>query len=272
MEHHAGNPLRNVIAIIPARYSSVRLPGKLLLPIAGRPLILHTIERANEAVTVSRVIVATDDQRIFDAVTDAGHEAVMTSPDHRSGTDRVAEVAARMPEGSVIVNVQGDEPVISPETIDAAVNAILSDNKADMATTSEPIEDIGELLNGNVVKVVVGDAGYAIYFSRSPLPFPRDASLRHGGDPNRALIEEPELMSIFRKHTGLYVYRRKYLLRFSRLPQTKLEQVEMLEQLRALEDGAKIRVVDAVGRSIGVDTEEDLERVRTILEGERVSV
>lgn len=272
MEHHGDNPLKNVIAIIPARYSSVRLPGKLLLPIAGRPLILHTVDRAKEATTVSRVIVATDDQRIFDAVTAAGHEAVMTSPDHRSGTDRVAEVAERVPEGSVVVNVQGDEPVISPDTIDAAVNAILSDDTTDIATTSEPIDDTGELWNGNVVKVVTGDTGYAIYFSRSPMPFPRDASLRHGGDPNRALVEEPELMSIFRKHTGLYVYRREYLLKFSRLPQTKLEQVEMLEQLRALEYGARIRVVDAVARSIGVDTAEDLERVRTILEGERVRV
>ena len=272
MEHHGDNPFKNVIAIIPARYSSIRLPGKLLLPIAGRPLILHTIERAKEATTVARVIVATDDQRIFDTVTAAGHEAVMTSPDHRSGTDRVAEVAEHMSVGSVIVNVQGDEPVISPDTIDAAVNAILSDDTADIATTSEPIEDIGELSNGNVVKVAVGDAGYAIYFSRSSIPFPRDVSLRHGGDPNRALVEEPELMSIFRKHTGLYVYRREYLLKFSGLPQTKLEQVEMLEQLRAIEDGAKIKVVDAVGRSIGVDTAEDLERVRTILEGEKVGV
>ena len=194
MEHHAGNPLQNIIAVIPARYSSVRLPGKLLLPIAGRPLILHTIERAKEATAVSRVIVATDDHRIFDAVTAAGNEAVMTSPDHRSGTDRVAGVAEGLPEGSVIVNVQGDEPVISPETIDAAVNAILADSAADIATTSEPIEDIGELLNGNVVKVVVGDAGYAIHFSRSPMPFLRDASLRHGGDLNRALVKEPELM------------------------------------------------------------------------------
>lgn len=272
MEHHAGNPLQNVIAVIPARYSSVRLPGKLLLPIAARPLILHTVDRATEATTVSRVIVATDDHRIFDAVTAEGHEAVMTSPDHRSGTDRVAEVAESVPAGSVIVNVQGDEPVISPDTIDAAVNAMLADSAADIATTSEAIEDVGELLNGNVVKVVVGDAGYAIYFSRTPIPFPRDASLRHGGDPKLAIVEEPELISIFRKHTGLYVYRREYLLKFSRLPQTKLEQVEMLEQLRALEDGARIRVVDAVGRSIGVDTADDLERVRRILEGEKVGV
>lgn len=270
MEHHGENPLQNVIAVIPARYSSVRLPGKLLLPIAGRPLILHTVDRTKEASTVSRVIVATDDQRIFGAVTSSGSEAVMTSLTHLSGTDRVAEVADSLPEGSIIVNVQGDEPLIAPATIDAAVNALLQDDSAEMATTSEPIENLGELLNFNNVKVVVGDAGYAMHFSRSPMPFPRDASLRHDGDPNRALVEEPELMSIFRKHTGLYVYRREYLLRFTKLPQTKLERLESLEQLRALEDGAKIRVVDAVGRSIGVDTEEDLERVRQVLEEQGV--
>lgn len=271
MEHHGENPEQQVIAIIPARYSSVRLPGKLLLPIAGRPLILHTVERTIQAETISRVMVATDDQRIFDVVTDAGHEVVMTSADHRSGTDRVAEVAAGLPEGSIVVNVQGDEPLIAPPTIDAAVNALLRDKSADMATTSEPIEELGELLNFNNVKVVVAKSGYALYFSRSPMPFPRDASLRHDGDPNRALVEEPELMSIFRKHTGLYVYRREYLLRFTKLPQTKLERLESLEQLRALEDGAKIRIVDAVGKSIGVDTKDDLERVRQVL-GIRASV
>ena len=272
MEHHGENTQKNVIAIIPARYSSVRLPGKLLLPINGRPLILHTIDRVRQAQTVSRVIVATDDERIFDIVKANGDEVWMTSPDHRSGTDRVAEVAEQMPDASIIVNVQGDEPLISPETIDAAVEALRSDGSNDMSTTSEPIDSLSELLNGNVVKVVVGDAGYAIHFSRSPMPFPRDASLRHGGDPNRALIEEPGLMSIFRKHTGLYVYRRVYLLRFSKLPPTKLEQIEMLEQLRALEDGAKIRVVDAIGTSIGVDTQEDLDRVRQILESPTTAV
>lgn len=230
-------------------------------------MILHTLERARRAESVSRVIVATDDQRIFDTVTAAGADAVMTSPGHRSGTDRVAEVAEKLPDGSIIVNVQGDEPLISPETIDAAVNALVDDPHADMATTSEPIEDLSGLLNFNNVKVVVGEAGYAMHFSRSPMPFPRDASLRYDGDPNRALVEEPELMSNFRKHTGLYVYRREYLLRFSRLPQTSLEKFEGLEQLRAMEDGAKIRVVDAVGQSIGVDTIEELERVRTMLEG-----
>ncbi|MEP7148396.1 MAG: 3-deoxy-manno-octulosonate cytidylyltransferase [Acidobacteriota bacterium] len=255
-----------VVAVIPARYASVRLPGKLLMPIDGRPMILHTVDRVRAAGTISRVIVATDDARIFDVLEASGVEVEMTSAEHRSGTDRVAEVADQIPGASIIVNVQGDEPLITPETIDAAVQALMDDNSADMSTTSEAIENIDELLDGNVVKVVVGDKGCAIYFSRSPIPFPRDAAQRHGGDQNRAIGDEPSLMSLFRKHTGLYVYRREYLLRFSKLPPTKLEQIEMLEQLRALEDGAKIKVVDAVGSSIGVDTQEDLDRVRQILE------
>jgi 3-deoxy-manno-octulosonate cytidylyltransferase (CMP-KDO synthetase) len=266
VEHHGKNPSKIVVAIIPARYASVRLPGKLLLPVAGRPLIAHTIERARSASTVSRVIVATDDQRIFDAVIGVGAEAVMTSMEHRSGTDRLAEVAATLPDDCIVVNVQGDEPMIAPETIDAAVQALIDDEDADMATTCEPIESLGDLLNGNIVKVVVGESGYALYFSRSPMPFPRDASLKYDGDPGRAIHEEPELLSLFRKHTGLYVYRREYLLRLSKLPPTHLEQIEMLEQLRALEDGADIRVVDAAGSSIGVDTLDDYEKVRELLE------
>lgn len=271
METHGENPKKLVFAIIPARYSSVRLPGKMLLEIAGKPLILHTVERAREAATVNEVIVATDDQRIYDAVTSSGHRAVMTSADHQSGSDRVAAVALDLPEGSMIVNVQGDEPVISPATIDHAVDALLKDDEADMATTCEPIHSLGELLNGNNVKVVVGDNGHALYFSRSPVPWPREASLRYGGDPNQAIEEEPELLTNFRKHTGLYVYRREYLLEFTKMPQTKLERFEMLEQLRALENGAKIRVVDAASRSIGVDTEEDLKIVRGILEAEEAA-
>ncbi|HUR99257.1 MAG TPA: 3-deoxy-manno-octulosonate cytidylyltransferase [Pyrinomonadaceae bacterium] len=266
MEHHGENHPKIVVAVVPARYASVRLPGKMLLPVNGRPLILQTVEQVRQARSVSRVIVATDDRRIFDIVTKNGCEAMMTSSEHRSGTDRVAEVAESIPEAAIIVNVQGDEPLISPETIDTAVGALVEDGSADMSTTSEPIQNFDELLNGNVVKVVVGDDGHAIYFSRSAIPFPRDASLRYSGDPYEAVRNEKELLSSFRKHTGLYVYRREYLLKFSKLPPTKLEQIEMLEQLRALEDGAKIRVVDAVGTSIGVDTQEDLDRACRILE------
>ena len=236
----------------------------MLLDIAGKPLILHTLAQTEKAANISRVIVATDDRRIFDVVTESGGEAVITSPEHRSGSDRLAEVAETLPEGSIIVNVQGDEPTISPLTIEAAVDALVNDDSADMSTTCEKIQSIDDLMNGNIVKVVTNDEGYAVYFSRSPIPYPRDAALKHGG-PDKALHDEPELLSIFRKHTGLYAYRREFLLKFTAMPQTRLERIEMLEQLRALENGAKIRVVKVDEPSIGVDTVEDLRSVRTML-------
>lgn len=266
MDQHGENPKQNVIAVIPARYSSTRLPGKMLADLLGLPLVVRTLEQVEKAQKVDRAIVATDDERIRDAVIAAGGEAVMTSPDHISGSDRIAEVALGLPENSIIVNVQGDEPLISPETIDRAIEALQGDETAQMSTTCEPItRKYAELLNGNVVKVVVSEAGNAVYFSRSPMPFPREASLRYGGDPGRAIDEEPELMSIFRKHTGLYAYRREYLLEFTKLPPASLEQIEMLEQLRALENGAKIKVVEAAAPSIGVDTQGDLDRVRATM-------
>lgn len=235
----------------------------MLLDIGGKPLIVRTLEQAKNAETVQRVVVATDDPAISDAVTAAGGEAVMTSAGHATGSDRVAEVALSLPDDSIIVNVQGDEPLLAPDTIDTAVRALLDDSQADMATTAQPITDLrGELLNGNVVKVVVGEAGYALYFSRSPVPWPHETSLRYGGDPNRAIEAQPELLDgHYRKHTGLYVYRRDFLLRFASWAPTRLEKWEMLEQLRALEHGAKIRIVDAAASSVGVDTREDYERV-----------
>lgn len=259
-----------MIAIIPARYASTRLPGKMLLPVAGKPLILHTVDRANEVSRVSRVIVATDDQRIFDVVTNAGNEAVMTSAEHQSGSDRIAEVAATLPEGSIIVNVQGDEPVISPATIDAAVNALIGDPSANMSTTYERIGSVEDLFNPNIVKIVVGENKNAVYFSRSLVPYPREAAQRHNGDLVSALNKEPELLTSFHKHTGLYVYRREYLLEFTKLPQTSLEKLELLEQLRALEHGARILAVETYSRSIGVDTADDLSLVRAILEDEKM--
>ena len=238
----------------------------MLLRIGGMPLILHTVEGAKKASSVDRVIVATDDPGILEAVNASGSEAVMTSPDHRSGSDRIAEVAEELAPGTVIVNVQGDEPLVAPETIDSAVEAKLK-GEADIVTVCEPLNSLyGELLNFDVVKAVVAEDGRALYFSRSPMPFPRDASLRHGGDPNRAFENEPELFADYRKHVGLYVYSREFLLRFTKLPQTRLEKLESLEQLRALENGAIIEVVDAKSRSIGVDTAEDFERVTDIIE------
>ena len=254
-----------MIAIIPARYASTRLPGKMLLPVAGKPLILHTVERAKEAKMVGRVIVATDSERIFNAVSGSGYEAFMTFADHRSGSDRIAEVAESLPAGSIIVNVQGDEPLIFPETIDAAVEAFLQKN-SDMATACGPLKGLSELLNFNIVKVALGEQGNALYFSRSPMPFPREAALRYDGDPNAAIRNEPELSSIFRRHIGIYVYRREFLLQFAKMHQTRLEKIEMLEQLRALENGATIAVAEASKVSPGIDTHEDYIRVRDLIE------
>lgn len=258
-------PIKNAVAIIPARWASVRLPGKALIDLAGKPMVCWVADRARAARNISRVIVATDNQDVFDRVKDYGIEVLMTDPNHASGTDRVAEVAAQLPEAEIIVNVQGDEPLISPETIERAVDEISQDKLAGIVTTWEPMTELGDLLNFDIVKVVVDDNGYAIYFSRSPMPFPRDAALRHGG-PHEALFAEPELWSNYRKHTGLYVYKRDVLLEFTRWQPTKLEQYERLEQLRALEHGVKIKLIQASTTSIGVDTPEDLERARSLME------
>lgn len=262
--NHQNIPVTNAIAVIPARFASTRLPGKVLTEIAGKPMVCWVAERARAARNISRVIVATDSDAVFDAARNHGIEAVMTSANHQSGTDRIAEVVENLPDVEIIVNVQGDEPLISPETIERAVDTMSRESIAGIVTTWEPIESIDELLNFDVVKVVVDDNGYAIYFSRSPMPFPRDASLKHGG-PNEAVVNEPGLLSHFRKHTGLYVYRRDVLMKFTRWPQTTLERFERLEQLRALEHGVKIRVIQASTSSIGVDTVDDLEKVRALV-------
>jgi 3-deoxy-manno-octulosonate cytidylyltransferase (CMP-KDO synthetase) len=259
------NPQQNIIALIPARFSSTRLPGKLLLPLAGKPLILRTLEQAKKARNISRVIVAADDELIVKAVRESGGEAVLTSAAHNSGSDRIAEVAADLPENSIIVNVQGDEPTISPRAIEAAVEAMLQNAEADIVTTCEKIKNALDVLNPNLVKVITDKRGFALYFSRSPIPFPREAANKHGSLEN-ALRNEPNLLGLFRKHTGLYVYRREFLLKFTATAQMHLEKAELLEQLRALESGARILVVETAESSIGVDTAEDFERVRQILE------
>lgn len=264
MEQHGSIPRQNVIAVIPARYASTRLPGKLLLDVCGKPLILHTLERAARATTIDRVIVATDDEGIFKVVTESGAEAVMTSSDHQSGSDRIAEVAAGLPEGSIIVNVQGDEPLISPDTIDRAVGLLIDDPDADVATACEAIESAADVFSPDIVKVVVGASGDALYFSRSPIPFLRDEVNRAGGLAF-ALKDDPGLIRNFKKHTGLYVYRREFLLRYAKMQSTALERAEMLEQLRILENGGRIKIVDVAASSIGVDTAKDLEHVKQIL-------
>jgi 3-deoxy-manno-octulosonate cytidylyltransferase (CMP-KDO synthetase) len=279
------NPKIKCVAIIPARYDSVRLPGKALLEIAGKPMICWVVERALAARNVSRAIVATDDKRILDAVKSSGHEAVMTRADHQSGTDRIAEVTASLDDVDIIANVQGDEPLVSPVTIECAVEALAEQGnratgeggkgkceEADGAeigivTTWEPMESAADVLNPDVVKVVVDEHERAIYFSRSPVPYPRDAVRAHGLIET-ALTKEPSLLATFRKHTGLYVYRRDVLLEFAHWPQSDLERTESLEQLRALEHGVRIKAIKASTPSIGVDTMKDLERVRSIVQSD----
>ena len=234
-------------------------------------MICWVVERALAARNVNRAIVATDDQRIVDAVNSAGFEAVLTSAQHSSGTDRIAEVAASLEDAAIIVNVQGDEPLISPETIEQAValldassNAGEAGGQVGIVTTWEPIESAADVISPDLVKIVVDEYDGAVYFSRSPVPYPRDA-VRSYGTLEAALANEPQLLLSFKKHTGLYVYRRDVLLAFAKWPQSPLELTESLEQLRALEHGVKIKAIKASGASIGVDTMEDLRRVREIV-------
>ena len=229
----------SVLAVIPARFHSTRLPGKILADIAGRPMIEHVYRRAAAASTVHAVIVATDDTRIADAVRAFGGAALMTRPDHVSGTDRIAEAVSQLP-CRAIVNVQGDEPLIEPATIDAAVAPMLADPSLEMSTISRPFSGIEEFNSPHVVKVVTDLAGNALYFSRALLPGAR-------------------------AHVGLYVYRRETLLKLAALPPAPLELEESLEQLRALAHGIRIRVVDTRHTAAGVDTPEDLQRVRQMM-------
>jgi 3-deoxy-manno-octulosonate cytidylyltransferase (CMP-KDO synthetase) len=227
-------------------------------------MILWVIERALAARNIKRAIVATDDRRILEAVRGEGFEALMTREDHTSGSDRLAEVAATLKEVDVIVNVQADEPLISPRTIELAVDELSRTNEASIVTSCETMTEAREVLSPDVVKVVMDERGRALYFSRSPIPYPRDAVREHG-TLEQALANEPSLVARFRKHTGFYAYRRTFLLEYSGWPPSALERSESLEQLRALERGVSIKVIEAHTPSIGVDTAEDLERVRAIM-------
>ena len=227
-------------------------------------MIMHVVERASRASAVSRVIVATDDQRIFDSVRKHGGEARMTSPELTSGTDRVAEVAATL-DAELIINVQGDEPLIEPATIDAAIEALFEDHTGllQVSSTSEPITEVDDVFNPSVVKVVSDADGYALYFSRSPIPYVRPAE---GFTLEEWLRADPGLLSNYRKHSGLYAYASDFLRRFARMEPSPLERAEALEQLRALENGFDIRIVPVEHRSIGVDTRQDYERVKRLVE------
>jgi 3-deoxy-manno-octulosonate cytidylyltransferase (CMP-KDO synthetase) len=236
-----------VVAIVPARYASTRLPGKALALIAGKPMIEHVYRRASDASRVNAVVVATDDHRNADAVTGFGGLAVMTSGAHQTGTDRLAEVAASL-SSEIIVNVQGDEPLIDAGAIDACVNALFTHHDDVMSTVRRKLEE-HEAANPAVVKVVVDRHDHALYFSRSPIPF------RRGEGDGAARWA----------HLGLYGYRRTFLLTLAGLAPTPLEQSESLEQLRVLEHGYRIRCVETGSFSVGVDTQADLDRVRALI-------
>lgn len=234
------------LCVIPARYASTRLPGKPLADICGKPMICRVLERASRAQKPEKVIVATDDERIYDAVRAEGGEAILTRADHPTGTDRLAEVAEAYPEVDLIVNVQGDEPLIEPSVIDDLIAPFEMDENLPMATVMVRMDDATEQLNPNNVKVIVDKLGYALYFSRSLVPYPR-------------AVAGPVY-----KHIGIYAYRRDFLLRYARLEPTPLERAESLEQLRALENGYGIRVLETDCRFVGVDTPEDLALVNKI--------
>jgi 3-deoxy-manno-octulosonate cytidylyltransferase (CMP-KDO synthetase) len=244
--------------VIPARYGSSRLPGKPLLDIAGRPMVVHVVERARQSAA-DEVLVATDDERIALAVRPLGVEVMMTSPDHPSGTDRLQEVVQKKgwSDDTVVVNVQGDEPLIPPAVIDQVARNLALSTQAGMATLAEPLSGVEQLFNPNIVKLVRDVNDFALYFSRAPMPWARDAFAK-----DKSVLPP---VDIYLRHLGIYAYRAGFLHAYVEWPPAVLEQVEALEQLRALYNGVKIHVdVAAVEIPPGVDTAEDLERIRAL--------
>jgi 3-deoxy-manno-octulosonate cytidylyltransferase (CMP-KDO synthetase) len=248
--------MSKAVGIIPARWGSARFPGKALHLISGKPLLRHVWERCRRAKQLDQLIIATDDFRIAEAAFDWGAEVSMTSPNHASGTDRIAEVAAKMKQFAHIINIQGDEPLIDRRLIDRLVRELQRDRKLGMITAAHPFEDPREAESPHQVKVVLDEKSDALYFSRAPIPFARDA--RHATQ--------------YFRHQGIYGYRRELLLRFVRWKTSPLERAEALEQLRALENGVRIRVVMTGSGSPGVDTPEDARMIERLIAsaGQRV--
>ena len=240
-----------VVVVIPARYGSTRLPGKPLALLAGKTMIQRVYERAKLAQRADQVIVATDDERIVKAVEEFGGEARMTRRDHRTGTERVAEVAAHV-EGDVFVNAQGDVPLLDPAAVDSAIGALLEEPQASISTVATPIKVPADIMDPNVVKTVLDFDGNAIYFSRAPIPWVRDRASK---------IQVRHL-----KHLGLYVFQREALLEYPTLPEGELERIEQLEQLRWMENGWKIRVAEVEHDAVSVDAPEDVARVEKLLQ------
>ncbi len=250
-----------VVAIIPARYGSTRLPGKPLARIGGKPMIQHVYESTAKAKGLDRLLVATDDRRVAEAVRGFGGEAVMTAKDHASGTDRLAEVARKI-KADWVVNVQGDLPFIAPQTISLAVRSMRRDRSVPMGTVRTPIDNEAEWRNPNIVKVLTDRRGFALYFSRAPIPYMRNRFVDLDGR-QRSASANKRLWG--HRHIGLYVYRREFLLKFARLRPSAIELIESLEQLRALSYGHRILVADVEENSVEVDTPQDLAKAENYL-------
>lgn len=256
------------IVIIPSRYASSRFPGKPLCLLSGKPMIRHVYERAKKARLVQDVFVATDNKLIYDTVEGFGGKAIMTSEAHQSGTDRIAEAVQKLQTTDIIVNVQGDEPMIHPQMVDDVIS-LMDDDRASIGTLAKRIENIIEALDPNIVKVVFNAEGFALYFSRAPIPYHRDSNelvvtSNESKDKDNHSLNKLVTCYYF-KHIGIYAYRKDVLLSLSKLPSTRLEDIEKLEQLRALENGFRIKVKETGFETIGVDTPMDLERVERCL-------
>jgi 3-deoxy-manno-octulosonate cytidylyltransferase (CMP-KDO synthetase) len=251
-----------ISAVIPARYASTRFEGKPLADILGKPMIQYVYEGVCQSKLIDEVIVATDDERISEVVRSFGGKAVMTSPTHFTGTDRVAEVAKKL-KSEIIVNVQGDEPLIKGDIIDNAIRPLLTDDTLQLSTLMTRIEEVRDWLNPHIGKVVADQKNFALYFSRSPIPFPRELQIGRL-ESNPFGTNRPLPKRVF-KHIGVYVFRRKFLLQFSKMKPTPLEKLEKLEQLRALENGHSIKVTPVDYEPLCVDTPEDIQKVEAFL-------
>lgn len=236
-----------VMGVIPARFSSTRFAGKVLADLGGKPVIQHVWENAKKSKILDDLVIAADDERIIKAAQDFGAKAVYTSPDQPSGTDRLIEIVNPI-DVEVVVNIQGDEPMVQPEMIDDLARAILDDKSVCIATLAKKIEDKSEIKNPNVVKLVKDKNGFALYFSRSVIPYPRF-----------------ETVPVYYKHIGLYSYTKDFLFEFTNLPKSYIEMTEGLEQLRALENGYRIKIVETRFDTIGIDTPEDLKKAKTVM-------
>ncbi|MFA6384440.1 MAG: 3-deoxy-manno-octulosonate cytidylyltransferase [Candidatus Omnitrophota bacterium] len=241
---------KDVIGVIPARYSSTRFEGKVLADIGGKPMIQHVWERAKQALLLDDLIIACDDERVAAVAKEFGANVVMTAKQHVCGTDRIAEVVNPL-ECKVVINIQGDEPLLHPTMIDNVARVLLDDQAVSMATIIKRIDDPGSIADPHVVKVVVDKNGYALYFSRAPIPF-----LAHSSE-----VKAP----VYYKHIGLYGYTKDFLFTFKNLKPSQLEKIEKLEQLRVLEEGYKIKVIETKYETIGVDTAEDLAKLKDYL-------